>query len=201
MKALFAYRAEVPWSRVVAEHRRWLVPVGLLLAINLVVLFAVVLPMRQSVATGEGQANESAGVLNAAIAELKDAEATRDGQAGASKDLDRFYGEVLPANFTAARRLMQLKLAQMARAHDVQYRSGTTTPESERDSTLDRLRVQCELDGDWDDIRQLIYEIETGPDFFVIDNVRLSEGPDTNAPLSLSLEISTYYRMVAGHVR
>ncbi len=39
----------------------------------------------------------------------------------------RFYGEVLPANFAAARRLTQLKLAQMARAHDVRYKSGGST--------------------------------------------------------------------------
>lgn len=200
MKALFAFNTDVPWSRVVADQRRWLLPVGAILAINIVVLFAVVLPMRRSVETGTEQANASAQALNAAIAELKDAEATRDGQVDASKDLDRFYGEVLPANFAAARRLTQLKLAQMARAQEVRYMSGAANTESLRDSTLHRLRVACSLEGDWDDIRQLIYEIETGPDFMVIDNVSLTEGESANAPLALALEISTYYR-VAGDVR
>jgi hypothetical protein len=195
MKALFAYRAEVPWSRVMTDHRRWLIPVGVVLAINVVVLLAVVLPLRRSVETGEEQANASVAALNEAIAELKNAEATRDGQAGASKDLDRFYGEVLPSSFTAARRLTQLKLAQMARAHDVRFRSGSTSPEALRNSTLERLQMRCALDGSWNDIRQLLYEIETGPDFFVIDNVALAEGADSNAPLSLELEISTYYRV------
>jgi hypothetical protein len=200
MKALFAFNTDVPWSRVVADHRRWLLPLGAVLVINIVVLFAVVMPMRRSVTTGTEQANASAQALGAAIAELKEAEAMRDGQVDASKDLDRFYGEVLPANFSVARRLTQLKLAQMARAHDVQYMSGGSTTESLRDSTLDRLSVQCSLAGDWDDIRQLIYEIETGPDFIVIDNVALSEGQDASAPLALTLEISTYYR-VAGNVQ
>ena len=200
MKALFAFNTDVPWSRVVADQRRWLLPVGAILAINIIVLFAVVLPMRRSVETGTEQANASAQALNAAIADLKDAEATRDGQVDASKDLDRFYGEVLPANFAAARRLTQLKLAQMARAHEVRYRSGAAVTEELRDSTLHRLRVECSLEGDWDDIRQLIYEIETGPDFMVIDDVSLTEGDGVNAPLALALEISTYYR-VAGNVR
>ncbi len=31
---------------------------------------------------------------------------------------------------------------------------------------------------DWDDIRELIYEIETASDFLVIDNVLLAEGAD-----------------------
>ncbi len=200
MREILAVGAEVPWTRVISEHRRWLLPVGVVLAINIAVLFGVVLPMRRTVATGTEQATASATELNAAIAELKAAENTRDGQADASKDLDRFYGEVLPASFTAARRIMQLKLAQMARAHDVRYRSGSTSPESLDDSTLERLRVQCSLEGDWDDIRQLIYEIETGPDFLVIDNVGLAEGEGGDAPLSLDLEISTYFR-AAGDVR
>ena len=51
MKALFAFNTDVPWSRVVADQRRWLLPVGAILAINIIVLFAVVLPMRRSVET------------------------------------------------------------------------------------------------------------------------------------------------------
>lgn len=78
--------------------------------------------------------------------------------------------------------------------------SGGSVAEEIRDSTLQRLRVQVSLEGDWDDIRQLIYEIETGPDFIVIDNVALSEGEGGTAPLALELEISTYYR-VAGNVQ
>jgi Tfp pilus assembly protein PilO len=195
MKALFTTGTDVGFSRVITEHRRWLVPVGIVLAINLVVLAAVVMPLRQSVASGTTQAEASAAALREAIADLKTAEATRDGQSQALKDLDRFYGEVLPADFAAARRITHVKLAQMARSHDVTYQRGATTPESLRDSSLERMRVSCSLAGDWDDIRQLIFDIETGPDFIVIDNVSLAEGSDANAPLSLTLELSTYYRM------
>jgi len=195
MKALFTFGAEVPWSRVVADHRRWLIPVGVVLAINVVILIAVVLPMRQSAESGTSQAAESAAALNAAIADLKDAEATRDGQSQASKDLERFYAEVLPTSFAAARRMTQLKLAQMARAHDVAFQRGASTQEALRDSPLERLNISCSLSGDWDDIRQLIHQIETGPDFLVIDNVALSEGENPGAPLSLGLELSTYFRV------
>jgi hypothetical protein len=200
VKALFAYGTEVPWSRIIADHRRWLTPVAIVLAINLVVLFAIVMPMRRSAESGTSQAEQSAVALNAAIADLKDAEATRDGQSQASKDLDRFYGEVLPQNLATARRLTQLKLAQMARSHDVTFQRGATEPEELRNSPLERLNVRFSLEGDWEDIRELIYEIETGPDFLVIDNVALAEGESASAPLSLLLEISTYYR-VSGNVR
>jgi Tfp pilus assembly protein PilO len=197
MKALFTFGADVPFGRVVAEHRRWLWPVGIVLAINLVVLGFVVLPLRQSVASGAERAAASEQTLRAAMADLKDAEATRDGQTQASADLDRFYAEVLPSNMTNARRITHVKLAQLARSHSVDFQSNVATPEELRDSTLERLHVTYQLAGDWDDIRQLIYEIETGPDFVVIDNVQLAENA-ANAPLSLSLELSTYYRIGNG---
>ena len=200
MRALFTFGGDVPWSRVMGDHRRWLVPVGIVLAINVVVLLAVVMPMRRTAESGTSQASESVAALNAALADLKNAEATRDGQSQASKDLERFYAEVLPASFAAARRMTQLRLPQMASAHDVAYARGTTRQETLRDSPLERLNISCSLSGEWDDIRQLIHEIETGPDFLVIDNVALSEGADASAPLSLELEISTYFR-VNGNAR
>ena len=198
MKALFTFGADVAAARVLADHRRWLVPVGIVLAINVIVLLAVVLPLRQSVQSGSLRADASAQSLREAMADLKEAEATRDGQTQASTDLDRFYADVLPSDFATARRMTGLKLAQLARAHDVDFQSGAAGTETLRDSTLERLHVNYALTGDWDDIRQLIYEIETGPDFIVIDNVQLAEGSQANAPLALTLDLSTYYRIPHG---
>lgn len=195
MKALFAFGADVPISRVLADYRRWLVPVAIVLAINLVVLAFVVLPLRQSVQSSASRAEASAESLREAMADLKNAEATRDGQSQASTDLDRFYAEVLPGDLTMARRITHVKLAQILRAHDVTFKSGAATPESLRGSTLERLAVNYQLTGDWEDIRQFIYELETGPDFIVIDNVQLAEGSEANAPLALTLDLSTYYRI------
>jgi hypothetical protein len=198
MKALFTFGADVPLGRVIGDHRRWLVPAGIVLAINVVVLILVVLPLRGTVESGASRADASAESLRAAMADLKEAEATRDGQAQASADLDRFYAAVLPHDSASARRITHVKLQQMARAHDVTFQSSSATPESLPDSSLERLRVSYALTGEWDDIRQLIYEMETGPDFIVIDNLELAEGTEVNAPLSLTLELSTYYRVANG---
>ena len=196
MKALFTYGVEVPIGRVIAEHRRWLLPVGIVLAINVIVLLFAVLPLRRSVENGEGRANASAQSLREAQADVQDAEATRDGQTQAAADLDKFYAEVLPANMTAARRMTHVKLEQLMRSHDVAFGGGASTPETLRDSTLEHLRVNYSLSGDWDDIRRLIYDIETGPDFIVIDNVQLSE-ENQGTQLSLTLDLSTYYQVGA----
>ena len=195
MKALFTVGSDVPFGRVVGDHRRVLVPLGAVLVINLVVLIAVVLPLRRSVESGDARARTSSEALAAAAADFKSAEATREGQGQATKDLERFYKEVLPADVSAARRLTSLKLGQMVRQHDVNFQRSASTPEIQRESELERLKISYALTGNWEDIRTLIYDIETGPDFVVIDNVVLQESGEANAPLSLTLDLSTYYRV------
>ncbi|MDO8677564.1 MAG: GspMb/PilO family protein [Acidobacteriota bacterium] len=195
MKALFTVGSEVPFARVVSDHRRVLVPLGAVLIINLVVLVAVVLPLRRSVQSADIRSRAAAVALRDAILDLNSAEATREGQGQARKDLERFYKDVLPAGVSAARRLTNLKLGQMVRQHDVNFQRSASSPETNRDSELERLKISYTLSGDWEDIRMLIHDIETGPDFVVIDNVVLQEGSEASAPLSLSLDLSTYYRV------
>ena len=195
MKALFTVGSEVPFARIVSDHRRVLVPLGAVLIINLVVLVAVVLPLRRSVASGDARARIASQAMMEAAADYKDAEATLEGQGRAKKDLARFYKDVLPADVSAARRLTNLKLGQMVRRHEVNFQRSASTPEADRESELERLKISYGLSGNWEDIRMLIHAIETGPDFVVIDNLVLKEGSEANAPLSLTLELSTYYRV------
>ncbi len=195
MRALFTVASTVPWARVARDHRAWLIPIGAVLAINLGVLAGVVLPLTQSVESGDKRAVAAAQALSEAQADYKSAEATRDGEARADRDLERFYQQVLPADVAAARRVTHLKLSQLARGHDVTFQQSAAAPETVRDSQLERLKVSYLLSGDYDDIRQFIYDIETGPDFVVIDNVVLSEGGPGSAALSLNLELSTFYRV------
>lgn len=194
MRALFALGSDVPFARVVSEHRRLLVPLGALLAVNIAVLVLLVLPLRASVASGGTRAQESGRALAAARTELARAEATRDGQAQATRDLERFYREVLPADVSAAQRLTHSKLSLLARSHDVVFLQSSTTPETLKDSSLERLVVNYSLSGDWEDVQRFIHTVETLPEFVVIDNLSLSESGDNNAPLSLALAVSTYYR-------
>ena len=75
-----------------------------------------------------------------------------------------------------------------------EYQRGTSNTETMRDSSLEQFTYSLTLSGSYDDIRGFIYALETAPEFVVIDNIVLAEGTDTNAPLSLSVELSTYYR-------
>ena len=50
------------------------------------------------------------------------------------------------------------------------------------------------LQGDYESLRQFIYELESAPEFVIIDDVTLAQS-DADKPLTLSLELSTYYRL------
>jgi Tfp pilus assembly protein PilO len=200
MNALFTVSGFVPLSRVIGEHRRWLVPLTVAIALNLGVLGLVVVPLSTSVESLARRAEAAATALKEAKADFDNAVATRDGQAQSVKDLDRFYRQVLPADVSSARRMTTLKLSQRAAQHSLTFENSAGVTENVRDSELERLKVSYALFGDYDDVRQLIYDIETGPDFIIIDNVVLAEGQDANAPLRFQLDLSTYFR-TGSHVR
>jgi hypothetical protein len=40
----------------------------------------------------------------------------------------------------------------------------------------------------------LLYDLETSPEFVVIEHIILAEGQTASSPLALSMELSTYYR-------
>lgn len=183
--------------RVLRERRAWIWPLAALLAANGVALVLAVLPMSRSVASAESRAREASADAQAAAAELAAATATRDGRDTATRELAVFRSDVLPKDVGAARRLLQLKVAQLARAHEVTFARSVATPEAIRDSQLSRLQASIELVGRYQDVREFLYELETAPDFVIVDSIVLAEGEDAASPLNLTLVLSTYFQAAA----
>ena len=194
MRPLFSYGARVPIGRVLREHRAALLPLGLLLIANVVALAVILLPLSRRVATNEARAEAAERQQAAANAEFTKAETVRESKARASSDLETFYKQVLPGDVTAAQRMTHLRFQQKAREHSVQFQRGDTSEDQERGSVLKRLTSSMTLSGDYDDIRALLFDLETSPEFIVIENVVLTQGSDADAGLSVELQVSTYYR-------
>ena len=49
------------------------------------------------------------------------------------------------------------------------------------------------LSGTYPEMRDFLYQLETAPEFVVVDNVQLAEGSEGGG-LVLTLDLSTYYR-------
>jgi Tfp pilus assembly protein PilO len=183
--------------RAVAEHRRLVIALAAAFVVNVLLYAFVVYPLGQQVANVEQRDQAAEQALALARTDHAQASGTLTGKARASAELATFYKNVLPQDLAGARRLTYLRLARLARESNLQYERASYDPTSERDSTLTRLQIQMVLSGSYADMRDFIYQLETAPEFVVIDNVQLAEGSDGSGSLVVTLDLSTYYRNVA----
>jgi Tfp pilus assembly protein PilO len=179
-------------QRVVAEHRRVVFALIAGVIINVLVFAFVVYPLQSAVANVEQRTKAAEAALAAAQSEFKNANGTLTGKDRALKELDTFYSSVLAQDLTGARRLTFSRLAQLASQANLDFERRKYEPVIERGSNLTRLKVTMDLEGSYGDMRDFIYEIESSPEFVVIDDVALADG--ANGVLRLTLQLSTYFR-------
>jgi Tfp pilus assembly protein PilO len=181
--------------RILGEHRRVLLPLAIALVVNIVAYLFIVSPLAQRVANIAERDAAAARTLAAARKEHADATGTQTGKDRAAQELTRFYKDVLPRDLPSARRLTHVRVPQIAREFDVDFFSASVSPRSQaRESTLVRFSSKVELAGRYRDVRMFIHELETAPEFVVIDDISLSEDDGAGGLLGLTMQLSTYYQ-------
>ena len=181
------------FQRVIREHRRIVLPLAIALGVNVIVYGAVVYPLSQRVANIEQRDRTAEAQLLAAQRDHAQATGTLTGKDRAAAELTTFYKDVLPSDLAGARRLTHLRLAQLARESNLKFLRATVQPIEPRGGTLTQLQIQMSLAGSYSDMRAFIHELESAPEFVVIDNIELGQGAD-GGPLGVTLHLSTYYR-------
>ena len=181
--------------RVAAEHRRVILPLAVLLLANVVVYAAGVYPLAQRVENIEERDRAAEQARAQAQREHAAARGALTGKERATVELATFYKEVLPGDFPGARRLTYLRLNQLAREAGLRVLSLESDPQKpERNSTLERLEISLELEGSYDAIRSFIYDLETAPEFVVIDDVSLADREGQRETHALTMRLSTFYK-------
>ena len=178
--------------RVFDENRKPITWLAAGLVINVLVYAFGVYPLSQRVANVSQRNDTAARALAAAQLENQQASGALTGKDQAVTKLDKFYMEVLPRDLAAARALTHVRLAQLARMHNLRQERAQSEPVLEKDSKLTQLRVQMSLTGSYSGVRGFLHSLETAPQFVVIDNVVLGESEGDS--LQLTLTLSTYYR-------
>ena len=186
--------------RVIQEHRQYLWPLTAALLINLLIYAFVVYPLGVKSATAVDRAAAAEGVLTSAERDMAAATALVKGKTTAEQELATFYQKVLPPSLDAARRLTYAKLPALARKANVKFeerRSDVDQQQQRQKNTrLGRLQTRIVLEGDYESLRQLLYELETTPEFLIVDDVGVTQA-EANKALTLTLDVSTYYRVGA----
>ena len=181
-------------KRIAAEKRALLVPLSVALFINVGVYAIVVYPLEVRSAGAIDRAIAAAAALKEAERDQATARALVTGKARAEQELLTFYDTVVPADLVAARRMTYARLPALARKANVRYEAGTSDVYRNLKSTrLGRLHIRMILQCEYANFRRFIYELETSPEFVIIDDVTLAQS-DQNKPVTATLELSTYYR-------
>lgn len=181
-------------QRIVTEKRAVMVPLVAGLLVNAAVYAAGVYPLQGRVAAADSRASMAARDLRAAEQQAAQARNTVAGKSKASTELTRFYTEILPVDQTSARRMTYVRLAELAKKHQLKYARRTFEEKLDEHSALARLEMTMNVQGSYANIRRFIHELETSREFVVISAVGLAQSDDEGAPLELGLELATYYR-------
>jgi hypothetical protein len=153
----------------------------------------VVYPLRVKSLGAADRAASAARSLKAAEQDYNAARELVTGKSRAEQELQTFYGKVLPADQLAAVRLTYGPLPVLAKKANVRVISRHWSPEkTTRETRLARLVVHVALEGDYEAFRQFIYQLETAPEFVIVDDVTIS-AVEPNKPLVFGIELSTYY--------
>ena len=184
-------------KRILAEKRSIIVPLALALLVNVGVYGFVVYPLGVKSAGATDRAAVAARAQQAAESDQIAARALVAGKSHAEQELATFYDKVLPANLRAARRMTYARLPGLARQAGVKYEERRfEIDQASKTTRLGHLRIRMVLQGEYDGLRKFMYELETTPEFIIIDDVTLTQG-EAGKPLTLTLALSTYYRLGA----
>jgi Tfp pilus assembly protein PilO len=184
-------------ARVLVERRRVLVPLGIIAAVNLAVYALAIYPLSLKVAASERRAVAARAQLDQAQHQDRTARATVSRAAQADADLQRFYHDALPRGMEAARRMTYTSLADLAADNDLVIERRSYDPDTASKGRLQKLKIGMALTGEYGDIRQFVHALETSPEFIVIEDLAVSEGDNPDAPLSVTVQLATYFEEAA----
>ncbi|MGB7220540.1 MAG: GspMb/PilO family protein [Vicinamibacterales bacterium] len=183
-------------TRILIEKRPLVVGLGLAMALNAAMYGFVVRPLGVRSTGAARRADAAMVALRAAERDLAGANALVEGKAHADQDLSTFYAKVIPANLPGARGLTRI-LPALAQRANVAYLGSTTKIDTAlKGQRFGHLQITMAMQGEWEGIRRFIYELEASPSFVIIDDMTLAQ-TDPAEPLTLTLELSTYYRLGA----
>jgi Type II secretion system (T2SS), protein M subtype b len=184
-------------KRIIRDKRVILLPLALLLVANVLVYALVEYPLVRRSAGAASRATAATAARQAAERDFAAAQGLVSGKSRAQEELATFYNKVLPANFVAASRPIYARLPALAKTANVRYEASTFEVDpTTRNERVGRLHTKWVLQGDYENLRRFIFDLETSPEFVIIDGVTLAQA-EPGKPTTLDLELSTYYRVKA----
>jgi hypothetical protein len=180
--------------RIVQENRRVVYILAAALVINAALYALVVYPLSQRVTSGEQEAGESTRALVAARKTFDSARGTVSGKKEADAELVKFYEDVLPPDLSGARRVLYPRLDQLARKANLTLGAYRFHLDANPIGDLRKITMTMNLTGDYSSVRRFIHELETAPEFLVLESVAVTAASEGDRRLNVVAQVATYYR-------
>jgi hypothetical protein len=182
--------------RIVSENRRAVWIVATALVINAALYVLVVYPLSKRAESGQQEAGDATQALIQARGSFGAARGTVTGKKQADDELKRFYSEVLPTDLSGARRMLHPYVDQLVRDADLTHLTSQSNRETGKTGTLRKLTRTLNLSGEYTNVRQFIHELETAPEFLILESVNViqGQGQGTDRKLNVTVQIATYYQ-------
>jgi hypothetical protein len=185
------------WKRILVEKRAVIVPLALGVLGNIAAYGLWVYPLGVKSAGAADRAAAASRSLEAAQREMASAQALVAGKSRAEQELSTFFDKVLPADLPSARNLTYATLPSLAKQSNVKMVDRRfEVDKTEKNARLGLLKVHTAWQCDYESFRRCIYALETASPFVIIDDVELAQS-DPAKPLTLVMELSTYFRLGA----
>jgi type II secretion system (T2SS) protein M len=184
-------------KRILLEKRAVVLPLLVGLIGNLAAYALWVYPLGVKSAGAADRAAAAEQSLHAAERELAGARDLIAGKSRADQELATFFEKVLPADLPAARDLTYATLPALAKKTNVRMLDRHfDVPKPDKNARVGLLKVHTAWQCDYESFRQFIYALESASPFVIIDDVTLTQA-DPTKPLTLTMELSTYFRLAA----
>jgi Tfp pilus assembly protein PilO len=183
--------------RIVSENRRVVWTITAALVVNAALYVLVVYPLSGRVQAEQQESGEATRQLIEAQRTHAAARGTVTGKKQADEELQRFYRDVLAANPSGARKVLYPNVDQLARNSNLTPFSSQWEADPRTTGELRRLGITLTLEGEYPNIRRFIHELETAPEFLVLESVIVTQQQDGERNLNVTARVATYYRHAA----
>lgn len=181
------------WQRILGENRGLVTAVAVILVVDIGLYTFAVYPYANKVEQSEQRMATVGSQLKDVTGAYAEASDTAAMKSIADQQLERFYNDVLPRDLAEARNLLSPYLDNLSADMNLVLKRRSSVSEKVRDSPLTNLSTTMVLAGAYEDIREFIYEMETAPEFILIESVVLGQGNESDDELVLTLGVSTYF--------
>ena len=179
--------------RILIEKRLPITVVAGAIALDVGLYVFAVYPWTIKVANAEQRATSAARALVSVQQNYVTILATAETKEQVHAELHDFYVNVLPRDLPAARSITYQRLSELAADYMLVLERRRSVSQQDDGTGLTKLRTTMLLAGEYQNIRDFIYALETSPEFIIIEEVALSRKGEGALLLTLTLGISTFY--------